>query len=597
MTVSQLTNAQQFELAKLRISKILSLNGLTQYISALTTYPAVAAINSTIGELAAPYSGYQLVKNGGTVISSSQLYSTTDSLTAPVYPINKLIALYTNDLAFFNIVTSKAYMLAYTNANAPVAWDDPTHNIVYNSRATGNGILPNTTWNTSYGTTSDTESLQYFTNYAAAMEMLGEIPTVGFTAAANAYAINTASGGKLTQGSSYLPFQCIVGEQDATASCTLAQWAAKTRQSMLTLNMLTKNTLDITNATGPRSLNSTDATNTGANGVIPNMTTSIDGSDLWTSFDRTYLGIYNNAGGRDTFLSLYNKFNYDIKVTPVQYYVTHEMIKNIDGFRYLSNVIGDSSVTSLISKGYIWFTEANNDYSPTGQHLLSQPAFKSWSTMMPIMTTSVSTMALSPWFNYNLNGALGSGGTEITLAQYVANSYTPFPSEVFYSFATDTTLANLLSTGSIDFWQLNAVDYSSGVNGTDSQAAYHYLGINGNLASSSDNYTNFKSKFVGNPFAISMLKAGLPLNAFCADLSTNFSCKTEIGGLNLSTATISGPPYGIADEFTNGKGSNAVYNCVFNQEMVTLINSSASYLWDSDYHLLASIAQDLCGGA
>jgi hypothetical protein len=133
----QLADASQFELAKIRIIKILRMNNLQQYIGPLTTYGAIAAINA----------GLTIDGNSYWILGSSshnniaphiQLYNPNDSTTQPVYPINKLLALYLNDPGFFNIVTSKAFMLAYTNAATPVAWDDYTKNTVYTFRETVN---------------------------------------------------------------------------------------------------------------------------------------------------------------------------------------------------------------------------------------------------------------------------------------------------------------------------------------------------------------------------------------------------------------------------------------------------------------------------
>jgi hypothetical protein len=534
----QLADASQFELSKLRIIKILRMNSLEQYIEPLTSYPAIAAINAS------------LIKNtSGSIFFNnySELYSTSDSTLQPAYPLNKLLALYINDPGFFNIVTSNAFMLAYSNAYNPVAWDDYTQNTVYTIRETTNSSGPFTsTWETSAGTTIKLESLQYFTNYAAAVELAGELAS---NYANSGYANFAVSTNPLLStspsSSSYLPFKCIVGEQDVTDNCSsYPTWTeASQRQTYLTLNVLADNIINLTN--------SAKIVATGATPDIINQATigSIitPATGLANAFDVNYQNILNLAGGAEEFLPIYNSLNYDRAVTPEIYSSFHGInikatpntdntINNINNnMQYLSTIISDSFIMALISKGIMSFYDANTDLA--SDMLIQQGALRSWILNIPLAQ------------GYSTDTAWSES----------------YGSVWFESFASSSTLASMLNNGTVSFNQLIQIE-AAGSNGIYDSSA-----------------TGFQNQLVNNPYAISIIKAGFPINGFCS----GGACSTMATGVSVNGSNSGKPP--AADEF-----GATDYDCLLNLEMVELLKSNAANLWVDKYTALSDIATYIC---
>jgi hypothetical protein len=583
----QLQSATQFELAKLRIIKILRDSSLSQYITPFSTYGAIAAINSSINSSSTPT--YQLLNNPDPILSdlsaphtpvipSSLLYSPADlKSSSPTSPIGKLISLYNNDLGFFNIVTSKAFMLAYTNANSDgnntvIAWDDYTNNKVYLYRDTVSGNTINGKWSTSYGQTTKLESLKYFTNYAAALQIYGE----ALAPTPHEYTYST-----LPQYNSYVSFKCIVGEPDSTDVCSYSKWpSSNTRVFLLNVNVLSNNAISGTNAIG-----SSDANNLT---YINSMVTS--NTSFWNAFDANYPTLIEAVGGRDKFLPLYYRLNYDLAVTPILYAAMHDTIANISNYPYINDILNTPFVLNLINKGLIQISEANADYAITGNRLLKNTALQKWALNLPDVGTydsyivqraiggggGVSNYIMpeiySPWGFFATSNSF-STFTGFTPPNHFTSGGSNFAQTTGYSMATDNTLAELLRTYVIDFNQLFIINTT--ITGT---------GIYGN-GTDGDTYTNFKNKFTTNPYALNLLQLGIPLSAFCYG-NNNGNCDTSTSALDISY-TIANPP--VADEF-----GGTEFDCMLNQEMATLFNSSTATLWQNPNALASDIFTYLC---
>jgi hypothetical protein len=587
MAAVQLTSATQFEIAKLRIIKILRDNNLSQYITPFSTYGAVAAINSSINSSQSPT--YQLLNNGtpdlsGTytydVIPSANLYSASDSLTKPIFPINKLISLYNTDPGFFNIVTSKAFMLAYTNANSDghntvIAWDDYTNNVVYANRETATNNAINSNWNTTYGQTIKLESLKYFTNYVAALQVYGE------ALSGNTHAFNYSA--TIPQYSSYVAFKCIVGEPKSTDVCKTNKWpSSNPRVFLLNVNVLSNNEISGTNAIG-----SIDANNIS---YISGMTTQ--GTGYWNTFDANFPTLIDAVGGRDKFLPIYYRLNYDMAVTPVLYAALHDSISNISKYPYITDILNNPFALNLVIKGIMTISQANSDYGITeGARLLGEQALQKWALQLPdvgfINTQLISDAIIyaeppslftyplptlyTPWdiFVSSNQSTIATAITEDTQSSY---AYL-FNGTTGYSMATNNVLANLLRNEVITNTQLFSINNT--VAGT---------GIYGDTISSGDSYTNFKNKFSTNPYALEMLKLGVPITTFCIAQGT---CGAQEAGLIKHYDNSDYPP--SADEFGSGQ-----FSCMLNLEMATLFNSDTANLWFDPYDLGADIYNYLC---
>jgi hypothetical protein len=592
MVAAQLTSATQFEIAKLRIIKILRDNNLSQYITPFSTYGAVAAINSSINS--SQSSAYQLLNNTlpdlsaspslptPLAIPSAKLYSASDSLTKPTFPINKLISLYNTDPGFFNIVTSKAFMLAYTNANSNghntvIAWDDYTNNVVYANRETATNNAINSNWNTTYGQTIKLESLKYFTNYVAALQVYGEFLSGVST---NTYAFNYSA--TLPQYSSYVAFKCIVGEPKSTDVCTISKWpSSNTRVFLLNVNVLSNNEISGTNAIG-----SIDATNIG---YIAGMMTQ--GTGFWNTFDANFPTLIDAVGGRDKFLPIYYRLNYDMAVTPVLYGSIHDSISNISQYPYIKDILNNPFALNLIIKGIMTISQANSDYSITeGARLLEEQAFQKWALQLPdvsFINTQNIYYQIQDFPNLINEYPMPTLYTPWDI--FVSNNQNTFPSTVTYdnqtttpsniingttgyAMATNNVLANLLRNDVITNTQLFSInDRTPG------------FGIYGDGISGGDTYINLKNKFSTNPYALEMLKLGIPITAFCIETAEKACGAYNYGLINSYSSPAS------ADEF----GANQL-DCMFNLEMATLFNSDTANLWFDPYDLGVDIYTYLC---
>jgi hypothetical protein len=538
MAAVQLTSATQFEIAKLRIIKILRDNNLSQYITPFSTYGAVAAINSSINS--SPNPTYQLLNNdtpdlSGTntnvpPISSANLYSASDSQSKPTFPINKLISLYKSDPGFFNIVTSKAFMLAYTNANSDghntvIAWDDYINNVVYTNRETATNNTINSNWNTSYGQTIKLESLKYFTNYVAALQVYGE------ALSGNTHTFNYSA--TIPQYSSYVAFKCIVGEPKSTDVCAgVSKWpSSNPRVFLLNVNVLSNNEISGTNAIGSNDTYNID--------YINSMITQ--GTGYWNTFDANFPTLIDAVGGRDKFLPLYYKLNYDMAVTPILYAAMHDTIENISNYPYIKDILTTPFVVNLIIKGIMTISQANTDYSLTeGPHLLEEQGLQKLALQLPdvgFINTQLISEAIqsdNSLFTYTLPTMYTPwdffvNNSQTTLSPITEDNH-PDSNNVLYGMTTNNDLANLLRNGVITNTPLASGIYEDNSSGGDT---------------------------------------------------------SQKAGLIVSDDTPDDQP--SADEFGPGQ-----FNCMFNPEMATLFNSDTANLWFDQYDLGADIYNYLC---
>jgi hypothetical protein len=216
--------------------------------------------------------------------------------------------------------------------------------------------------------------------------------------------------------------------------------------------------------------------------------------------------------------------------------VTDNTINSINNnMPYLSTIINDSFIMTLISKGIMSFYDANTDLA--NDMLLQQAALRSWILNIPLAQ------------GYSTDTAWSES----------------YGSVWFESFASSSTLASMLNNGTVSFNQLIQIE-AAGSNGIYDSSA-----------------TGFQNQLVNNPYAISIIKAGFPINGFCS----GGACSTMATGVSVNGSNSGKPP--AADEF-----GATDYDCLLNLEMVELLKSNAANLWVDKYTALSDIATYIC---
>lgn len=438
MAVTQLTSPKEFELAKIRITAILNKNNKSTFVQQLTTYPAIAAINSKLSE--------PLVATSDTEDDTTIYSSITD-----------LLNLYTSDIGYFKIVTSKEMMLAMTNAATPIAWDDTDYLASWVVKLNGKLVA--------------LESTKAVIAYAAALEALGGNGE-GATALANSSGSNA----------NHEIFKCILGELNAGTTCPVgvAKWTDNKLKALLSLPVMFNNELfgtpDGTAEYGVDTLDGDDITNEKA--ILSGLTPVVNG--YWADFFNFYPNLKATfANDKVKFFNNYNKMEFKRAVTPEQYASFHTSIYDLNEMRFVGELFKDYRA-KLINEGIIKFSEANDDLETSGNKYIDAAGFRKFGELLPLPT--------------DLNESIWS---EVL-------STTWFP-----SFARSSAAGDLIKDGAVTFAQLNAIqaavvaDAGSGIYGT---------GNNGSGATAA----NFFDKFINNPHALEQIKKGITVNMMCA---------------------------------------------------------------------------------
>lgn len=390
---------KEFELAKIRIKKIFANNkhkNLDSKYGALLEKGAIAAINSKIGTTKKIVDA-----TASNVETSANIYSPADGNITN--PMNTVMNLYDTDPRLFKVVTSKEYMLAFTNANTVIGWNTNTAGYPYNVRATN-----------SKSETIATNSLQAYVNYLAAAEM-----------GTAAKAVDTTNFATAT---TYLVFKCIYNEQQPTDNCatvSINPWVnTKARDLMLSLNYMAENLT----LTGMDNGNTDYATG----GVIGSIVVAQTGA--WDNFNNAYVTIREDAGGRDKFLPLYVGLNFDRAVNRTDWLAFHETISAINGLTRLKSIVNDPFIIKLIDGGYLTFAEAEADLLTTAASFLKNEGFRKFAEKLP----------------------QGSSG---------ATAWGEFKDSVwFQAAAQNEKLAQLISSGKITVEELAAIHSTTNSN-------------------------------------------------------------------------------------------------------------------------------------
>lgn len=379
--VAQLTSPKEFELAKVRIKTLLDKNGKSNLKVELTSYPAIAAINSN---LASSNNAVKIVSlDGSKIATETHLWDSIESL----------VNLKSSDGDLYNlIVKSKGLMLAMTNAATVVSFDSAAH--FYDYKVTVNDK------------TVGLQSLETLFDYAAAREL----------ASAGQGAASLAAASDVGKGNLDI-FQCIYGELEQGDTCPsgVSQWTSPEAKSLLLkLNVLAMN--EIANTTPDGTLGADGIDGTGDAAVIGGMVTSETG--YYDMFDDHYTGIVAKFGSMKKFLEYYNGLNYEVAVTRAQYNDFKKSIYEWNGFDHSDRISGDKFISNLLSKGLIKADEANTDLGSSGKQYLLEPAFRLWGNLMPLP----SDLTKSAWFEFSNDKWFHTFATDRDWAQLLATS-------------------------------------------------------------------------------------------------------------------------------------------------------------------------------
>lgn len=351
----QLVSLREFELAKIRIMKIMNANGHGQLVNLFTKIPMIAAINSAL-------SGAEKL-----VSVSGQNIATSAEVLAS---IEALVTLYNTDRGFFNLLADEmGPVYAMTNAETPVAWNNS--NYVYGYKVT------------SGGTTQGLESLKALFNYAAAVDIN--------SAGDGATVLNNTGGSGIGPGNLDI-FQCIFGQLEADEDCPsgVAQWTdPDAKNQLLTLNVLAKN--EFTTTPDGTYVNEGVDKDTGTTdeSVIAGLVTTDTG--YWDKFDTYFPNIVNTFGAKKKFLEFYNGLDFERAVTRAQYDSFKASIYAWNAYNHLDKLV-DGSVARLIDQGVIKSGEANTDLSDSGSKFLEKAAFLKWAAKMPLAGTTTNSI-------------------------------------------------------------------------------------------------------------------------------------------------------------------------------------------------------------
>jgi hypothetical protein len=549
-------NAKQFQLAAVRIKAILTKYALTQYIPTMTTTGAIAAINSLLP------TGYQIIHQGNLrTAQETDLYTTSSTATQP---LNVLMSLKDNDPSMLSIVSSKPYLLYWTNADPIIAFND-----------TSNPGSPYSVRQTSGNKTIKVNSLTAYVNFVAA----GGQPVV--PTSTTTLAIDTYPG----INNYYTIMKCIYGEQDPTDVCVTSAWTNTAALSMLSFNTLLENSFIKGTIKGDDGYGVTDLS------VITNFPVANTGD--YASFNNTYTKIRDLAGGVNNFLPIYNGLNYDRAVTMAEYRAMHDTITNINlNYDFIGTILKDAFTMNLIGKGIITFEQANNDYSTPTLKYLQQNALKMWAANLPLALPP-STDGTTAW------------------AEYSDHIW-------FASFANDTALGQMLLNDQVTFSQLITINQTSnfGMN-----AGIFGTGDLTNNDSPYDTQANFDGYFAEKANAIALIKAGLPINALCAG-DPGFACSMTTASLGIvaqnntkdtpgfstfwnqtnnvpvGSPTTTDPYLPYATELGGAASASSFqsssYNCATHPQVLALLTAYEANFWPSTYDLMSDIMTNLC---
>lgn len=562
-------NIKQMEMAGVRISKILSkFSGFSQYIPHFKKYPVIAAVNSKLTSKEI----IDITTSSGDAVAAQADFFTATSTTLP---INKLITVYNTDKPLWNIITSKAYMLALTNAATPVAWDSTAVN-----------GYPYAVRESSGGQTIKTESLQAYVNYLAA----AEVGVAGRVSDPLTFTTSGATGTTAVEHPGYITivyddtyyklFKCIYNQLKTTETCPTAalEWSNfKARDALLTLNYMAENlTLSSTvDADGTDdcplcTTTDTDGSFTTGNSAgyavatfvtdattrLATHITELNGlmtanTGTWDAFDTTNTYIRDKVGGRDKFLSVYNKLEYVRAVKPTEYAAIHDTVSNINGFKYIDEIWKDDFIMNLINEGIITFSQANTDLSTTNLRLLKEPGFKQWGAKMPLAETTTNTA----WGEHFGDVWFYTAAQNPTWGKMLADNHNMFAN--MYSIATAT-----------------ATDAGYGWHGT------------GAASGSGATRENFDANWATKDNMLGLLKAGVSPNFWCAN-------KT---GAAADTCTVSMAAGGVIQGATNAATEFAsVKDCLLSSQVMDLFRSGKSNLWKSSDALMQDVLDYVCG--
>jgi hypothetical protein len=650
------------ELARIRVKKILRDNSETAaVVNAMTTYGAIAAINSLIPNATgsnASCGTYQSLINITTPNANS--YTATPVATiygtnAGIINLNNAIApssaatwqsaglktIYTNFPNTFAALTSLQMMIALTN-NSDYNTSSPkpqscnsgntvaADNVVYsmkgshtysggnigtaNEGITGLNIQAHpfeiilTSYSNTAWTDANAPALQSYINYLAAIAVYNATHAGTVTTLDNV--LNT-SGGNGTK--TFDALMCLytgaatLGNTCSTILTTTTQWSTQVGNWLGTSSNISGYAtiwLRANNLTAPNTASafSTLATNiaTWAQNYLhslPYLYSSIadftgtsagkhDADALNNLLAGDYLGGNSNLTGlnyiistgftENQLLSRYCGLLFTRAATAYEYGQLHKSLGSINTnyTTYGPLILQNPFILSLINQGIMSFDDAYNDLSTGNQYSIA-PAFKLWGSKLPVSVTQNQNTSLyyPDTTNFDINADFGKVSAWHTIMTAPAsNDATPLEPFWFSTFATQTKWGSLLAEGNVNFQQLLSIPTTT---------AGH--GIYGDGSATSDTEANFLSYFGKGLYTLTLVQAGIPINAFCADI-TGKSCAVNINALYVSHN--SGPTY--ATEF------NDTFACATGREVSELLGSTAAQYWQSPYLLLQDVMTAVC---